>query len=226
MLLRSIVSVIVAAGCSSGPRIHDTSVSDHERAARAEESAAATAEASCVERRGTTPAGALCWKPNDKRFVDAHRAAAAKHRAASAALRDAEATACVGISEDDRDTSPFEHTSDITSVEPYSVEEHLGEAGFATRPAGAVVTFRAVPGLTAEWLQRLVDCHLGRNAALGHVVPEMPACPLVPSGVRAQVRSTGNGFAVEIDGGNPDTARAILARAQRLVAHTTTSQRQ
>jgi hypothetical protein len=49
--------------------------------------------------------------------------------------------------------------------------------------------------MTAEWLQRLTDCHIARNAALGHVAPAMPDCPLVPMGVTARVTSTGGGFA-------------------------------
>ena len=81
------------------------------------------------------------------------------------------------------------------------------------------MTFRAVQGMTAEWLQRLVDCHLARNASLGHVVPEMPNCPLVPNGAEAHVSSTGNGFAVIIQSSDPATAREILARANRLVPH-------
>jgi hypothetical protein len=47
----------------------------------------------------------------------------------------------------------------------------------------AIVMFRARPSMTAEWLQRVVDCHPARNAALGHVVLDLPDCPLVPKGV-------------------------------------------
>jgi hypothetical protein len=81
---------------------------------------------------------------------------------------------------------------------------------------GTVVTFRAVPGMTAEWLQRVVNCHLARNASLGHAVPEMPECPRVPRGAQARVRSTGDGFAVEIRSDDEAAAREILARARRL----------
>ena len=35
------------------------------------------------------------------------------------------------------------------------------------KDVGATVVFRAVPGMTAEWLQRVVDCHLARAAAVG-----------------------------------------------------------
>lgn len=148
--------------------------------------------------------------------LEGHRTEAARHRAASAALREAEASACAGIAEQDRDMSPFEHLEDIATVEPL-VEAVGGQKGSApTRTAGAVVIFRAIPGLTAEWLQRLTDCHLARNAARGHVVDEMPNCPLVPKEARATVHSTGDGFAVSISSFDDATAREILARAMRL----------
>ena len=82
---------------------------------------------------------------------------------------------------------------------------------------GATITFRAVRGLTREWLQRLVDCHLARNAALGHDVPEMPECPLVPPGVTARVSSVGAGFAVEVRADTDEGAVEVLRRARSLV---------
>jgi hypothetical protein len=45
---------------------------------------------------------------------------------------------------------------------------------FVPRTEGAVISFRATPGLTAQWLQRVIDCHLARNAALGHTVGGLP----------------------------------------------------
>jgi hypothetical protein len=79
------------------------------------------------------------------------------------------------------------------------------------------VTIRAVPGLTAEWLQRVVDCHVARNAALGHVVPEMPYCPLVPKGVHATVSSVHGGFAVAIRADDGEGAQEVLRRAEALI---------
>jgi hypothetical protein len=84
---------------------------------------------------------------------------------------------------------------------------------------GAVIVFRATPGMTAEWLQRVVDCHLARNAALGHDVPEMPDCPLVPKGVAATVKATDAGFAVAVRSEDSSTAAEVLRRARSLVAH-------
>ena len=228
-LLRSIVPILLAAACG-GPNLHDASAAKHQRAAEHHEAAAEGIEDQCAKDRRrelTTPVDASkpCWKAADKRFLDAHRDAAAKHRAASAELRAAEARACSGLSPDDRDISPFERTAEIASVEPFVQKLDVRNAGSREREVGAVVTFRAGPGMTAEWLQRLVDCHLARNAALGHEVPDMPNCPLVPRGVRASVRSANTGFAVEIASDDADTAREILARARRLVAPQTTSRR-
>jgi hypothetical protein len=126
------------------------------------------------------------------------------------------AVAGAGISDMDRDISPFDHREDITNVTPYVVTP-TGTKNPVPSTRGAVVTFRAVQGMNAEWLQRIVDCHLARNAALGFEVPEMPYCPLAVKGARAKVASTGNGFAVTVESDDPVAAKEILRRAQALV---------
>jgi hypothetical protein len=234
--LIQLISVLgmMTAACggttSRGAKPHDMSAAQHEREAQAhagtaEEHAgqydpqAATTQKQCGP--GSHGPG-VCWtsinNPTEQHLqaAEEHRRHAAEHRAASAALREAEARACAGIPPDDRDISPFDHTEDIAAIAPLT--ERLGTSATDTseRTAGAVVTFRAVPGMTSEWLQRIVDCHLARNASLGHAVPEMPDCPLVPRGAQARVRSTGDGFAVEIRSDDNATAREILARAKRL----------
>jgi hypothetical protein len=89
---------------------------------------------------------------------------AADHRAASQALRDAEARACVGISDDDRDMSPVMHRDDIASVEPLNVALGSEKAQIA-RMEGAVLAFRAAPEMTAEWLHRIVAEGVGCECA-------------------------------------------------------------
>lgn len=64
----------------------------------------------------------------------------------------------------------------------------------------------------------IVDCHLARNAALGHDVPEMPDCPLVPKGASARVQESAGGLRVEVRSDDLSAAADILARARRLVA--------
>lgn len=224
------------ASTTPGAHPHDMSATQHEAMAAGEADVAASHAtrydpAATVRtehcgggRVGVEAGGGGCWtstrNATSEHLAEAkkHQKMAADHRAASQALRDAEGSACVGITEADRDMSPFDHRQDIASVEPLTEGVTSGKAQSA-RTTGAVITFRAMPEMTAQWLQRVVDCHLARNAALGHDVPEMPFCPLVPKNVTARVTATNTGFAVAVRSDDTDTAREILKRAQGLVAH-------
>jgi hypothetical protein len=223
--------VVVGCGAPSTPGAnpHDMSVAGHEGMASQEDSNAAAHKAKFDPNAGTSKercshlrapgdgtVDGACWtsitNPTAEHLEQAkqHQKMAADHRAASAALRTAEVKACAGISELDRDMSPFAHTEDISSVEPLNVTSS-GKVQF-TRSVGAVVTFRAVPAMTAQWLQRTIDCHVARNAALGHQVPEMAYCPLVPMGVTATVKPTQDGFAVELRSEDADVVQEIRRR--------------
>lgn len=67
------------------------------------------------------------------------------------------------------------------------------------------------------WLQHSIDCHLARNAVVGHDMPEMAYCPLVPSGVTAEVHPVAGGIAVEIRADGEPEAAEVLRRARALV---------
>lgn len=222
--------MILFSACASttpGAHPHDMSAAQHERAAD-QQVAAADSEAAQYDPgaravvEGCGPGDKVCWlskrNPTAKHrdLAEQHRRAAADHRAASAALRNAEEKACTGIDADDRDISPFERTEDIASIEPLIERRGGGRIPVREVTAGVRVVFQRVPGLTAELLQREVDCHLARNAVLGHALPEMPDCPLVPKGAEAHVRATGNSFVVEVRSDDPASSADIVARAERL----------
>jgi hypothetical protein len=76
-----------------------------------------------------------------------------------------------------------------------------------------------LPGMTPQWLQRLIDCQFARCAALGHDVPGIGYCPLVAKHVTAWVNPTPTGFAVAVRADSSDMAPETLRRAQALVAH-------
>lgn len=240
MSVKSIAVLVAGAGltlaCASqtpGAHPHDMSTTQHEAMARQERSEAQSHAARYdpnAERERLRCAGGAaraaadvdpCWtsttNPTQEHLTHAeeHRKRAGDHRAASQALRDAEARACGGIRDANRDESPFDHREDIALVEPLYSQAAGKNPMKGTQ--GAVVTFRAVPGMTAPWLQRVIDCHLARNAALGHDVPEMAYCPLVLKDVTASVTSTQAGFAVAIKSDDTDAAREVLQRAQALV---------
>lgn len=219
--------VASACGAAAGTQPHDMSAADHQAAAAQEEEQAAGHAAQHDPNAQETIApceggnGRVCWtdtvNPTEEHKKDAeqHHHLASQHRAASQALVDAEKSACAGISDEDRDISPFSRTADIVSVSPLHDNVAAGKST-QTRESGASIVFRATPGLTAEWLQRIVDCHAARNAAVGHDMPEMTNCPLVPKGAKPTVRSTGNGFAVDVRSDNAEGAAEIWRRAQAL----------
>ena len=171
--------------------------------------------------------------PTEQHRKDAelHRKLAEKHRAASQTLREAEQRFCSGIPVADRDLSPFYHREDITRidavkevptgneypatfVEVQAIEkEVLGPGGLL----GARITFRAVQGMTAEWLQRVVDCHLARNEVVG-AMEDMSFCPLAVPHATAVVSSTGSGFSVDVTADRQDDALEIVRRARSLGA--------
>jgi hypothetical protein len=222
------------AACTSttpGARPHDMSAEQHEAMAAREEAAAAEDRrhfdpGATEERRRCRNAGRvggfICWSstvnPTERHMRDAeeHRRRAAEHRAAAQALRDAEARACVGIAPEDRDMSPFNHKEDIARVEPLTTQRSVPNTTNPPILRGATVVFRAVPGLTPEWLQRTIDCHLARNAAMGYDASDMPYCPLMLKDVSATVTSTGDGLAVAVRSDDPEVAAEIWRRAQAL----------
>lgn len=221
----AVPALLLACAADPGTQPHDMSTAQHEAMAKNED-AAATGHAeqhdpNATKTTTTCSGKGGCWtsvsNPTAQHSEDAqhHRELAQKHRAASAALVEAEKNACAGLSDEDRDMSPFNHREDIQSVSDYSEQVKSGK-GSVTKVVGSTVVFRAVPGLTAEWLQRLVDCHLARAAAVGHDMPEMAYCPLVPNGAKAKVVSAGNGFAVNVYADDAATIAEIKKRVEVL----------
>ncbi|HVV83383.1 MAG TPA: hypothetical protein VHE35_09900 [Kofleriaceae bacterium] len=194
--------LLAAGACvhAAAVRPHDMSVGQHDAAATEEDRRAETAD----------PTEA------DPHWAEQHRRLAAEHRAAAQTLRDAEARACAGLSLDDRDLSPLAHPVDVSGVRRFREDVRFGRSA-TTRDAGATIFLAATPGLTVEWLQRIVDCHLARSAAVGHDRRDMLDCPLTLRGAQATVRSVRAGFAVDVRADDPAAASEIWRRAQRLV---------
>lgn len=227
--LFALFAALSAGACAhaAGTQPHEMSGPQHEAAAAQEDNQASQhaaqhdPTAARQEERCSGGKGRVCWTVTTNptaghvKTSEEHRELAAQHRAASQSLREAEARACTGLADEDRDVSPFAHGADIRSVSQFREEKLIGK-NRTTRDAGATIVFRATPGLTEEWLQRIVNCHLARNAAVGHDVAEMPYCPLVPRGAQATVRSVGDGFAVDVRADDAETANEIWRRAQQI----------
>lgn len=212
----AVVTLVLCGACATadGTKPHDMTTTQHEAAAERERVAAKQHEgqykAGAKEASMECGGDSFCWTwtmsraNRHKAEMAEHRKLAEKHRGAAQALRNAEATECVGISDSDRDLSPFFHREDIISV--------------GRMAQGGRTVFRSVPGLTAERLQHLVDCHIARAVAAGNNMPEMPYCPLMLKNVSATVSSTSDGFAVEVIADDGAIADQVWSRMQALVA--------
>ena len=228
-LFASMLLAPACGGATPQAQPHDASVEQHEAMAAHEEHqasghsaqydpAASKERSSCHDARHRSgEVDPFCWTTatnptaEHERDAERHRKMAADHRAASQALRDAESKACGGLADEDRDMSPFYHRQDIVRVDVLPAKAPGG------RPDVGVV-FRALPGMTAEGLQRLVDCHIARSAALGHQMPEMDYCPLVPKGVTAKVSSSDATLVVAIHADDPAAADEVARRAKALTS--------
>jgi hypothetical protein len=185
----------------------ESTAPDHEQAAARED-----ADAAAHQAEAATDAQA----EKHLREAQRHREAAALHRSHADALRATEARVCVGIPAAERAASPLEQPDGIRSVEPAHVTTPSGKFT-TTRLVGARVVVLAQPGLTAEWLQRLLDCHLAHMAAVGPAAAHADACPLALPGVSATVTSVGDGFAVVIVADDEESAAIVLARARAII---------
>jgi hypothetical protein len=137
-------------------------------------------------------------------------------RRAAADVSNEAARTCTGLSEQDRATNPLQGQVEIVAVDeirswPYSPKQLQ-----AWGPVqGASVTVRATPGVTEEYLERVVRCHVAlAQSAGGTSGPN----PLAVPGARATVSSAGPGFRIDIVGEDKKSARTILVHANELAA--------
>jgi hypothetical protein len=162
-----------------------------------------------------SPYWTMTTNPSDRELslAAAYQTRARRHRKAAEQLRQTEAKSCLLVSLADQDMSPLLRQRDIAGL------DHVGESsgrGPLGVPAGAAIAFRPVPDLSQANLQRIVDCHLARNAALGWDQSDNSACPLNVKGAHAKVRTADGRLVVEVTSTDAGAALEILKRARAL----------
>ncbi len=217
----AICLLLVIVGCG-GPAVSPSSATVHDAKAQRHDEMAVKHEATA---KGKAPPHHIDWSDaTSKEQVEEaarHRALAAKHRARSQALRDSESQACDGLEEDDRDEGPFAHKQDIVSVEPIVVTE--GKQA-VKRQSGSRIVFRAVHGLTEEWLQRLVACRLAVAKALNYEASSVKDDVLAIRGIRVKVRASGPTFVVDIEADDAASVSEIRRRVQATLGNSSAPQ--
>lgn len=139
---------------------------------------------------------------------------AGAHEAAAQRLREAERAACVDVAEVDRDEWPFARPDRIAGV------DMLRGRIFPKHPeqsVGIALSFRAEPGMTQQWLARVIECHLAHHAVVGDAAERGSTCPLSLEGVTVAVGSTPTGFLVSITSRDLGAARSLVETGRKLV---------
>jgi hypothetical protein len=107
--------------------------------------------------------------------------------------------------------------SAIESVEPL-YNNGLGGArvGHWSMLSGTVVTVRALPGITGEWLTRALECHSVRRVVGSIPESSMPNDPFWLPGrmVEIDAQSAHDSFRVEVRAAHPAEAQELLNRAR------------
>jgi hypothetical protein len=229
MPLAFVTLALTACASTPTPQATEVAAAQHDQVAAADDQAAAKQVAKfdpaarqtkqrCTGRSARAEAEIeVCWtsevNPTAEHLKKAQRlhALAEEQRATSEKLRQAEVTACSGVSEIDKTMSPFSHPEDVAAVTPLKS---------GAKPEGALITFRAIDGMTSPRLEKLVNCQLARNACLENSAAEMAYCPLVLKNVKATVTPGADGlFAITVRSDDPSIAQEILKRSEALVVH-------
>jgi hypothetical protein len=123
-----------------------------------------------------------------------------------------ERTRCAS-DDDDKALAPVLGGDAVQRVQPLYSTVEGAKTGHQSELRGAVVTVSALPGITAEWLDRALECHSAKEV-LGHG-PTLSDDPfwLPGSSVNIDVTSDRDGFNVAVSAYSANDARRILDRA-------------
>jgi hypothetical protein len=115
--------------------------------------------------------------------------------------------------------------ADVQSVGPLVIVRKNSKQTFGSELVGARVSFRAVKGVTQQWLERALQCHQAQLTLDPSSAKSADTDPFwLPDGwVDIEVRAVNGGFVAELRGSNDEDAKRIYARALELMAHHTAS---
>jgi hypothetical protein len=142
-----------------------------------------------------------------------HGATAAEHLDAARRLRDVERSACVEVPDRDRDEGLSAMRNRIVAI------EEVREKVYAKAPpqlVGVRIDVRATPGVTEQWLGRIIGCHVAHYAVVG--ATEAPPSPILVPGAQIQVSSSSDRFRISVTSKDIDVAREAVSAGRALMA--------
>ncbi len=150
-------------------------------------------------------------------FMESTRCGPEVNEAALAAVLEGQALQGVGPLYSTIEAPSLNERSDelgAQRVGPVYSAAEANSLGDQARLRGALLTVSALPGVTAEWLDRELECH-GARVVLGRVKPLSDDPFWLPgSKVDIDVRPVKDGFVIGVAGFSSTDARQILDRAR------------
>lgn len=120
--------------------------------------------------------------------------------------------ACRTVPEAETHLAVLISPADVMWVDELKDGVRLTDGRKAAGP-GARIVISARPYTTAEWLQRVIDCHFARNAARGGA-PFTSKSPLDVAGVAVHVTSQPGYLILDVTSREAGAGPEILARAR------------
>jgi len=120
-------------------------------------------------------------------------------------------TRCNGVNEG-QPISALLGGQTVTGVRPLYRGTEPSKSDARAQLRGAIVTVAAEPGVTAEWLDRALECH-SADATLGQMADDGDPFFLPDAVVDIAVKPAQDGFAIQVSTTSPRDAQRILDRA-------------
>jgi hypothetical protein len=155
-----------------------------------------------------------CWDADEelaehRRFLaERERRLAQAERRVATSMVEAELAACHGLSPRELEHSPFAHRREIAAVTPHRVSGTL---------RGVRIVWKPVPGLTADWMRRAIECHRARFERLGEPPIYFPEDPTLVARSTATVEQRNGHLEVLIETADDLAGQVALERALDLV---------
>jgi hypothetical protein len=216
-----VVGLLSIVACAS--RVPTASVEEHRRLAQAAEEIGIAHAALYDPTRivPTIPCLALCFNPwtnpTQMHQREAKRSwrAAEQHQRASRKLRVAEARACFGVPEQERDITGFVNCSNITAIQ------------WPRQDADPFIVEFSIPDDRVEEFRAKVACHVARNESRGREFPKTDDCSSIIHEADAEVVEIDElGFRVEMHGTDERTRAELRDRLTAIVGTGHGSRRQ
>jgi hypothetical protein len=126
------------------------------------------------------------------------------------------ANLCAGVPDAERDHPSMLQPPELEGVRKSMGERHMIKYS-VTELRGAELLVRPSPGISRQWIARVIQCHVAYRDLPGARVPETLSDPLLVDEATVSFGETDTSFVIRIQGETMAEGEEILARAQRLV---------